>query len=160
LLGSSRTTAQRVILGGWDLAHYLLRISYNPTDRLVGVATISARATETLCRFNLDFQRRDGAGRARGDLQRPPRRSPDPRSPDDLGLGCPRADGAYLATATIGQFDLRRYRTAQGLRMYDPVDPDLYDQPVDPQDPASVTFGEIADGSLASSTARCTCVVP
>ena len=43
--------------GGYDVAHYLLKISYNPaTDRLVGVATISARATETLCRFNLDFQ--------------------------------------------------------------------------------------------------------
>ena len=43
--------------GGYDVAHYLLKISYNPaTDRLVGVATISARATGTLCRFNLDFQ--------------------------------------------------------------------------------------------------------
>ena len=62
--------------------------------------------------------------------------APDPMAP-------------YLATATIGQFDLRSYRTAQGLRMYDAVDPDLYDQPVDPQDPASPTFGEIADGSLA-----------
>jgi aminopeptidase N len=62
--------------------------------------------------------------------------APDPMAP-------------YLATATIGQFDLRSYRTAQGLRMYDAVDPDLYDEPVDPQDPASPTFGEIADGSLA-----------
>ena len=43
--------------GGYDVAHYLLKISYNPaTDRLVGVATITARATETLCRFNLDLQ--------------------------------------------------------------------------------------------------------
>ena len=43
--------------GGYDARHYLLRISYDPaTDRLAGVATISARATETLCRFNLDFQ--------------------------------------------------------------------------------------------------------
>ena len=43
--------------GGYDVAHYLLKVSYNPaTDRLAGVATISARATETLCRFNLDFQ--------------------------------------------------------------------------------------------------------
>jgi hypothetical protein len=33
--------------------------------------------------------------------------------------------------------------------MDDAVDPDLCDQPVDPQDPTSVTFGEIADGSLA-----------
>ncbi len=43
--------------GGYDVKHYLLRVSYNPaTNRLVGVATISARATENLCRFNLDFQ--------------------------------------------------------------------------------------------------------
>jgi hypothetical protein len=55
----------------------------------------------------------------------------------------------YLATATIGQFDLRSYRTAQGLRMYDAVDPDLYGEPVDPEDPASPTLGEIADASLA-----------
>jgi len=55
----------------------------------------------------------------------------------------------YLATATIGQFDLRAYRTPDGLRMYDAVDPDLYQDPVDPSDPASPTYGEIADGSLA-----------
>src|SRR5215218_2402547 len=43
--------------GGYDVKHYLLKVSYDPaTDRLVGVATISARATENLCRFNLDFQ--------------------------------------------------------------------------------------------------------
>ena len=62
--------------------------------------------------------------------------APDPMAP-------------YLATATIGQFDLRSYRTAQGLRMYDAVDPDLYGQPADPEDPASPTLGEVADGSLA-----------
>jgi hypothetical protein len=33
--------------------------------------------------------------------------------------------------------------------MYDAVDPDLYDQPADPEDPTSPTLGEIADGSLA-----------
>ena len=37
--------------GGYDVAHYLLKLSYDPaTDRLAGVATISARATEKLCR--------------------------------------------------------------------------------------------------------------
>jgi hypothetical protein len=42
--------------GGYDVRHYLLRVSYDPaTDRLVGVATISARATQNLSRFNLDF---------------------------------------------------------------------------------------------------------
>jgi hypothetical protein len=40
--------------GGYDVQHYLLKVSYDPaTDRLVGVATISARATQSLCRFNL-----------------------------------------------------------------------------------------------------------
>ena len=43
--------------GGYDVKHYLLKVSYDPaTDRLAGVARISARATENLCRFNLDFQ--------------------------------------------------------------------------------------------------------
>ena len=33
--------------------------------------------------------------------------------------------------------------------MYDALDPDLFSEPSDPEDPASATFGEIADGSLA-----------
>jgi Peptidase M1 N-terminal domain len=42
--------------GGYDVKHYLLKVSYDPaTDRLVGVATISARATQNLSSFNLDF---------------------------------------------------------------------------------------------------------
>ena len=235
--------------GGYDVAHYLLKISYNPaTDRLAGVATISARATETLCRFNLDFQgltvrsvvvdgrrarwsrsqdheltvtprhrlkqgrrfttvvRYDGVPRTQIDLSVPEEPLPygwihtddgavvvsEPEGsanwfplndhPTDkaaftfvvtvpAGLeavsngrlvarrthghrttwvwNAPEPMAPYLATATIGQFDLRSYRTAEGLRMYDAVDPDLYDQPADPEDPASPTLGEIADGSLA-----------
>ena len=235
--------------GGYDVAHYLLKLSYDPaTDRLVGVATISARATETLCRFNLDFQgltvrsvvvdgrkarwarsqdheltvtprhelkkgrrfttvvRYDGVPRTQIDLSVPEEPLPygwihtddgavvvsEPEGsanwfplndhPTDkaaftfvvtvpAGLeaisngrlvgrrthghrttwvwDAPEPMAPYLATATIGQFDLRSYRTAQGLRMYDAVDPDLYDQPADPEDPASPTLGEIADGSLA-----------
>src|SRR4029450_13538448 len=42
--------------GGYDVRHYLLKVSYDPaTDRLAGVATISATATQNLSRFNLDF---------------------------------------------------------------------------------------------------------
>ena len=42
--------------GGYDVRHYLLKVAYDPaTDRLTGVATISARATQNLSRFNLDF---------------------------------------------------------------------------------------------------------
>jgi Peptidase family M1 domain/Peptidase M1 N-terminal domain len=235
--------------GGYDVARYLLKVSYDPaTDRLAGVATISARATETLCRFNLDFQgltvrsvrvdgqkarwarsqdheltvtpkhrlekgrrfttvvRYDGVPRTQIDLSVPEEPLPygwihtddgavvvsEPEGsanwfplndhPTDkaaftfvvtvpAGLeaisngrlvgrrthdhrttwvwDAPDLMAPYLATATIGQFDLRSYRTAQGLRMYDAVDPDLYGEPVDPEDPASPTFGEIVDGSLA-----------
>ena len=235
--------------GGYDVAHYLLKVSYDPaTDRLAGVATISARATETLCRFNLDFQgltvrsvrvdgqkarwarsqdheltvtpehrlekgrrfttvvRYDGVPRTQIDLSVPEEPLPygwihtddgavvvsEPEGsanwfplndhPTDkaaftfvvtvpAGLeaisngrlvgrrthdhrttwvwDAPDPMAPYLATATIGQFDLRSYRTAQGLRMYDAVDPDLYGEPADPDDPASPTFGEIADASLA-----------
>jgi aminopeptidase N len=233
--------------GGYDVQHYLLKISYNPaTDRLVGVATITARATQSLCRFNLDFQgmtvrsvKVDGK-RARWSRSQDheltvtpqrhlrkgkrfttvvrydgvPRTFVDPSAPDvpygwihtddgsvvvsepegsanwfplndhptdkaaftfvvtvPAGLkaisngrlvgrrthgnrttwvwNAPDPMAPYLATATIGRFDLRTYRTPAGLRMYDAVDPDLYEMPVDPQDPASPTYGEIADRSLA-----------
>jgi aminopeptidase N len=235
--------------GGYDVKHYLLKVSYDPaTDRLVGVATISARATESLCRFNLDFQGMtvrsvvvDGqrAGWARSqdhELTVTPRHplkkgrrfttvvrydgvprtqqiiiSPDfsleagfihtddgaviagepevaanwfpvndhpidkaaytfvvtvPAGLEVVGNGrlighrthgrsttwvwnAPEPMASYLATSTIGQFDLRTYRTPDGLRMYDALDPDLFTEPANPDDPASPTFGEIADGSLA-----------
>jgi hypothetical protein len=38
----------------------------------------------------------------------------------------PEPMAPYLATATSGQFRLHTWRTADGLRMYDAVDPDLY----------------------------------
>jgi aminopeptidase N len=42
--------------GGYDVRHYDLRLDYQPSsDRLAGVATLSARATQHLSRFNLDF---------------------------------------------------------------------------------------------------------
>src|SRR5262245_50669367 len=42
--------------GGYDVDHYDLDIAYNPSsDRLKGLATVSATATQNLCRFNLDF---------------------------------------------------------------------------------------------------------
>jgi hypothetical protein len=47
----------------------------------------------------------------------------------------------------FGQFDTRRYRTDDGLWMYDALDPDLFTEPA--TGPGSPTFGEIADGSLA-----------
>jgi aminopeptidase N len=224
-------------------------VAYNPaTDRLAGVATITARATQSLCRFNLDFQgmtvrsvavdgqrarwtrsadheltvtpqhslkkgkrfttvvRYDGVPRTQVDLSIPEEPLPygwihtddgavvvsEPEGsanwfplndhPTDkaaftfvvtvpAGLeaisngrlvgrrthdhrttwvwNAPDPMAPYLATATIGQFHLRTYRTPDGLRMYDAVDPDLFTEPANPDDPASPTFGEIADGSLA-----------
>jgi aminopeptidase N len=42
--------------GGYDTRHYDLDVEYDPaTDRLEGEASIRARATESLCSFNLDL---------------------------------------------------------------------------------------------------------
>ncbi len=42
--------------GGYDVQHYDLTLTYDPdTDRLTGVATITALATQNLSAFNLDF---------------------------------------------------------------------------------------------------------
>jgi hypothetical protein len=42
--------------GGYDVQHYDLALTYDPaTDQLTGVATITARATQNLSAFNLDF---------------------------------------------------------------------------------------------------------
>lgn len=43
--------------GGYDVKHYGLDVTYDPaTDVLTGVATISAKATQNLSTFNLDFE--------------------------------------------------------------------------------------------------------
>lgn len=43
--------------GGYDVRRYNLHLSYRrSTDRLDGVAVISARATQRLTRFNLDLE--------------------------------------------------------------------------------------------------------
>jgi hypothetical protein len=43
--------------GGYDVRHYDLEVAYDPdTDVLTGKATISARATQNLSSFNLDFE--------------------------------------------------------------------------------------------------------
>ncbi|KRD01415.1 MULTISPECIES: M1 family metallopeptidase [unclassified Streptomyces] len=42
--------------GGYDVSHYDLRLKYRPaTDELEGTATILAKATQDLSRFDLDF---------------------------------------------------------------------------------------------------------
>jgi aminopeptidase N len=42
--------------GGYDVQHYALDLAYDPaTDELAGTATVSARTTQALSSFNLDF---------------------------------------------------------------------------------------------------------
>ncbi|WP_329123170.1 M1 family metallopeptidase [Streptomyces sp. NBC_01465] len=44
--------------GGFDALHYDLNVAYNPdTDRLDGVTTVTARATQNLSSFDLDLQK-------------------------------------------------------------------------------------------------------
>ena len=46
--------------GGYDTQHYDLSFSYDPaSDRLEGVAIITAKATQDLSRFDLDLQQLD-----------------------------------------------------------------------------------------------------
>ncbi|MEJ7583911.1 MAG: M1 family metallopeptidase [Acidimicrobiales bacterium] len=224
--------------GGYDVGRYHLDVAYDPSsDRLTGSATITARATKNLSRFNLDL---DGLAvhvitvdgkpaqwtRAGGELTVTPKRglhdghrfrtvvrySGVPQlSSDQFGpsgfihtddgavvIGQPHvadtwfpvndhprdkaaytfritvpkgleaiANGvlesrrtergrttwtwtatepmaSYLATATIGQFDVRSYRTA-GIEYWDAYDPDLFTEEVTPQ----TTVGQIAEASLA-----------
>jgi aminopeptidase N len=54
---------------------------------------------------------------------------------------------SYLSTATMGQFDIHKYRLPNGLPMIDALDPDLFDQPSGGA--GSPSFGDIAAGSLA-----------
>ncbi|MCX5049099.1 M1 family metallopeptidase [Streptomyces sp. NBC_00201] len=44
--------------GGYDVSHYGLKLAYDPADghRLTGTATITARATQDLSAFDLDFK--------------------------------------------------------------------------------------------------------
>ncbi|MFF3890502.1 M1 family metallopeptidase [Streptomyces sp. NPDC001914] len=46
--------------GGFDARHYALDVAYDPaTDRLDGVTTLTARATQNLSAFDLDLQKLD-----------------------------------------------------------------------------------------------------
>ena len=43
--------------GGYDVSHYDLNLKYNPDHAILdGKATITAAATQHLCRFNLDLR--------------------------------------------------------------------------------------------------------
>jgi aminopeptidase N len=55
---------------------------------------------------------------------------------------------SYLATASVGQYNLRSYRLG-GTRFYDAIDPDLYNESSNPSDPAAPSFGAVVDESFA-----------
>ncbi|MGW3493477.1 M1 family metallopeptidase [Streptomyces sp. NPDC001020] len=80
--------------GGYDVSHYDLRLKYQPaTDELEGTATIRAKTTEDLSRFDLDFL---------------------------LDVSEVRVNGAKAAFATSGQHELE-ITPATPLRKGTPV---------------------------------------
>ncbi len=223
--------------GGYDVRHYLLDVKYAPaTDVLKGVATITARATQNLSRFNLDFEgltvrsiRVNGRSatwtRNGGELTVTPRHGlkkghgfttvvrydgvpqtlPDGSGfihtddgavvigePDVAATWFPVNDhpidkasytikvtvpaglegvsngvleskrtkrgwttwtwqarepmASYLATATVGEFDLRAYRQG-GIRYWDALDPDLFDPVAVPRTGSQFALSQAADSS-------------
>ena len=223
--------------GGYDVEHYRLDVAYDPpTDRLTGVATITARATMSLSRFNLDLDgltvrsvhvdhRGAAWSRTGSELSVIPRTGlreasrfrvvvrydgvPQPTvdaggpsgflHTDDgaLVIGQPHvaatwfpvndhprdkatyvfritvpegleavANGtlkshetsgglttwmwgskpmaSYLATATIGHFDVRSYRE-DGIKFWDAIDPDLFDPVATPQTGEQFALSQAAD---------------
>ncbi len=224
--------------GGYDTKHYLLDLKYNPaTDVLEGEATIRARATQNLSRFNLDLQgltvfsveidgrrafwRRDG-----NELIVTPRdgiRDDDHFTIEVRYRGIPETledgsgfihtdDGAliigephvaatwypvndhpsdkaaytfemtvpagleavgngvlvdrktrhgwttwtwdakepmasYLATASVGEFDLRAYKH-KGIKMWDAFDPDLWDPTGTPRTGSQLAISQVGQPSF------------
>ena len=53
-----------------------------------------------------------------------------------------------LATATIGHFRTESYVTQSGLRIYNAIDPSLYFQPSNPDDPTSPSMGQVAQDTF------------
>jgi len=50
--------------GGYDVSNYSLTLDYTPSgNRLAGTAVITARATQNLSRFDLDFRMQDSVTR-------------------------------------------------------------------------------------------------
>ncbi len=58
---------------------------------------------------------------------------------------------SYLATASIGHFDLRAY-TANGIKIWDAIDPDLFIPPVTPHSGTQVAISQAADASYKRLT--------
>ncbi|MET0492209.1 MAG: M1 family metallopeptidase [Actinoplanes sp.] len=115
--------------GGYDVRHYGLAITYTPaTDVLAGVATITARATQDLSAFNLDFD-----GLALRSLK-----------VDGRAARWSRAEGELTVTPARG---LRKGHTFTVVARYDGVpeiieDPNLGASGVFPTDDGVVVVGQ------------------
>ncbi|SFQ64658.1 Peptidase family M1 [Amycolatopsis arida] len=83
--------------GGYDVAHYDIRLTYQPdTDRLAGTTTILATTTQELSSFNLDFGLDVRSVRVNN---APARFATDPADPSELVVtpARPLARGQFLA---------------------------------------------------------------
>ncbi len=115
--------------GGYDVRHYGLNIRYTPaTDVLAGTATITARATQHLSAFNLDFD-----GLTLRSL-----------TVDGHAAAWRRADGELTVTPHRG---LRKGRTFTVVARYDGVpelisDPNLGSSGVFPTDDGMIIVGQ------------------
>src|SRR4051812_2429130 len=99
--------------GGYDARHYDLRLAYDPSsDRLDGVATMSARALEDLSSVDLDLQqldvrwvtvdgRRAGFTRDGQELTITPRHRLHRRSRFRVSVGHGGGPGAILRSPTL-----------------------------------------------------------
>jgi hypothetical protein len=63
----------------------------------------------------------------------------------------PEPMASYLATATIGEFDLSAYEEG-GIRFWDALDPDLFDPPVDPRTGEGLAVSQAANASYKRLT--------
>ena len=55
----------------------------------------------------------------------------------------------YLATASMGEFDIERF-TDGGIEYVSAIDPDLFERPISADDPAGLSYGDVARDSFAS----------
>jgi hypothetical protein len=100
--------------GGYDVEHYLLQVRYEPSsNRLNGVATISARATQNLSQLNLDFDGLDisavavdgcaaGWTRADGELTITPERGLPDGTPFELVVSYAGVPESFPELGTSG----------------------------------------------------------
>ena len=101
--------------GGYDAEHYLLDLQYDPaTDVIGGSATILARATQNLSRFNLDLEgltvRLGGGERSRRGVASRRRRAGDHAQQEHSRTRALHHEGRLQRRARADRRRLRRQR--------------------------------------------------